>query len=70
MKTQPSKYLTRKEVLTRYGIGNTTLYRWIQDDSVRFPVPVQLGPRCVRWKLSELERWEAEREQEKQTDAA
>lgn len=64
MKTTPAKYLNRKQLLTRYGIGNTTLYRWIQDSSVRFPIPVQLGPRCVRWKLSALEQWEANREGE------
>ncbi|OQX36398.1 MAG: hypothetical protein B0D91_09110 [Oceanospirillales bacterium LUC14_002_19_P2] len=60
------KYLTRNEVLTRYGIGNTTLYRWIGDEEIRFPKPVQLGARCVRFLESALEQWEEKR----QTEAA
>ncbi|WP_252177481.1 AlpA family phage regulatory protein [Endozoicomonas sp. 4G] len=66
MTQQPQTYLTRQQVLTRYGIGNTTLYRWMQDSEVSFPKPVQMGPRCVRWKMSELEAWEEKR----QTEAA
>ena len=63
MKTTPTRYLTRRQLLTHYGIGNTTLYRWIKDSSVRFPTPVQFGPRCVRWKLSDLKAWELSREE-------
>ena len=51
-------YLTRKEVLQRFLIGNTTLYRWIKDG--QFPQPVRFGPRCIRWKLEQLENWEKE----------
>ena len=62
--SQQALFLSRQQVLTRYGIGNTTLYRWINDDSVNFPKPVQMGPRCVRWSISRLEQWEQERQEE------
>lgn len=58
---QGNVYLTNRQVRERYQIGNTTLYRWISDEHVGFPQPVQLGPRCVRWDLSQLQAWEARR---------
>ncbi|WP_062265277.1 helix-turn-helix transcriptional regulator [Endozoicomonas arenosclerae] len=64
MTAQAQTYLTRQQVLTRYGIGNTTLYRWMNDDTVSFPKSVQMGPRCVRWELSTLEAWEEQRKSE------
>ncbi len=54
-------YLTNQQVRKRYQIGNTTLYRWINDEQTHFPKPHQLGPRCVRWLQSELEAWESQR---------
>lgn len=54
-------YLTSQQVRERYQIGNTTLYRWINDEQTSFPKAHQLGPRCVRWLKSELEAWELER---------
>ena len=56
-----TQYLTRSQVLSRYSIGNTTLYRWIKDSSVVFPKPMRLGARTVRWSMAKLEKWEAER---------
>lgn len=53
-------YLTNQQVRKRYQIGNTTLYRWINDEQTHFPKPHQLGPRCVRWLQSELEAWESQ----------
>ncbi|MFK0572915.1 helix-turn-helix transcriptional regulator [Endozoicomonas sp.] len=52
--------LSRSEVLDRYGIGNTTLYRWLSDG--RFVEPIRFGPRCIRWKLQDLEAWEQQRQ--------
>ena len=66
MAKQNQNYLPRHKVLSRYEIANTTLYRWMNDETVNFPRPVKMGPRCVRWKVSELEIWEEKR----QTEAA
>jgi prophage regulatory protein len=50
-----SRFLRRKEVLARYGITNSTLYRWIEEG--RFPAPVKLveGGKASGWILEELE---------------
>ncbi|MGI2029113.1 helix-turn-helix transcriptional regulator [Endozoicomonas acroporae] len=60
----PDIYLSRQQVLNRYGISNTTLYRWIQDEAVGFPQSVQMGPRSVRWKVVDLEAREEKRQTE------
>lgn len=52
-----SRFLRRKEVLARYGVSNSTLYRWI--DEGLFPAPVKLtsGGRSAAcgWPVEELE---------------
>ena len=64
MNKSRQSYLARKQLLERYSIGNTTLYRWINDPKVAFPKPIQLGSRCVRWALADIEAWEANRKGE------
>ena len=49
-------YLNRLDVLDRYGIGSSTLYRWI--GSGYFPKPMRFGSRCIRWKTQDLEAWD------------
>jgi predicted DNA-binding transcriptional regulator AlpA len=50
-----SRFLRRKAVLARYGITNSTLYRWIEEK--KFPAPVKLveGGTAAGWPLEELE---------------
>lgn len=55
-------YLTRKQVLNRLGISGTTFWRWSNDSEINFPKAYTMGPRCVRWKVSELEAWEQARQ--------
>ena len=47
---------TRQQVLERYGIGNTTLYRWLREGL--FPQPIRYGPRTIRWRETDLIKWE------------
>ena len=42
------------------GVTEQTVWRWRKTDPT-FPRPVQLSPGCVRFKLAELEVWEATR---------
>lgn len=56
----PDVFLSDKKVAKRYDVHRSTLWRWIKSDA-RFPAPVLLSPGCTRWKLSDLEAWEAER---------
>jgi predicted DNA-binding transcriptional regulator AlpA len=53
-------YLTDKQVADRFGVNRVTVWRWRKTDPT-FPRPVQLSPGCVRFKLAELEVWEATR---------
>jgi prophage regulatory protein len=53
-------YLTDIQLAARYGVHRATPWRWakVYPD---FPKAVRLSPQCSRWKLSEIEAWEANR---------
>ena len=53
-------YLSDRQVAGRYNVGRATPWRWVKDSD--FPPPIKLGAGCTRWKLSDLEKWESERE--------
>ena len=55
------RYLKDSEVATRYSVHRDTPWRWCKEG--RFPAPVKLGPSCTRWRLADLEAWEASQEQ-------
>lgn len=43
------------DVCARTSMGKTSIYRKI--DQGTFPAPVQVGPKMVRWKKSEIDAW-------------
>ena len=51
-------YLSDVQLSARYGVHRTTPWRWAKSNPT-FPKPVTLTPGCTRWKLSEIEAWEA-----------
>lgn len=53
-------YLTVKQISSRYSVSVPTVWRWSRDG--KFPQPVKLGENCTRWKLEDIEAWEADRE--------
>ena len=53
-------YLSDIQLAARYSGHRTTPWRWAKADPT-FPKPVTLTPGCTRWKLSEIEAWEASR---------
>jgi len=55
-----SIFLQDKHVADRYGIGRVSVWRWLKTDPT-FPKPFKLSPGCVRWRLADLEVWEAAR---------
>lgn len=62
------KYLSVKQVSERLGISVPCVWNWVSTGpySVKdFPRPIKLGPQLVRWRLDELEAWEASRERAK-----
>lgn len=53
-------YLSDKQIADRYGVSRPTVWRWLKSDST-FPKPISLSPGCTRWRLCEIEAWEAAR---------
>ena len=56
---EEDRILTREDVLERTSIGAATMYRLIRAN--RFPRQVQLGPKRVGWRASDVDRWISER---------
>ena len=54
---QNDTYLSDKQVAERYNVGRATAWRWVQKGT--FPKPKKLSAGCTRWKLSDIEEWEA-----------
>lgn len=50
----PTIYLTDRQIGARYNVHHLTPRRWTD-----FPRPIRLTPGCTRWKLSDIEAWEA-----------
>ena len=53
-------YLSDRQLAGRYDIARPTIWVWLKKDPT-FPKPVKLTPGCTRWKLSQIEAWEAMR---------
>ncbi|WP_223428857.1 helix-turn-helix transcriptional regulator [Tateyamaria pelophila] len=54
-------FLTVDQVADRYNCSKFSIWRWVREGRQGFPSPISLSPGCTRWRLSDLERWEAER---------
>lgn len=55
-------FLSDTQIAARYGVHRSTPWRWSKTDPA-FPQPVTLTAGCTRWKLSDLEAWEAAKAQ-------
>lgn len=53
-------FLSDIQLGNRYGVHRSTIWRWVKTDS-DFPYPIVLSLGCTRWKLSDVEAWEARR---------
>ncbi len=51
-------FLSDRQLAARFNVHRLTPRRWVRDDAT-FPRPVKLSPGCARWRLSEIEAWEA-----------
>ncbi len=52
-------YLRDTDLAERYNVSRNTVWRWHREG--RIPSPIRLAPQSTRWKLAELEAWEASR---------
>lgn len=59
-RTMAETYLSDQQVARRYGVHRSTIWRWVKTDT-DFPRPIVLSLGCTRWKLGEVEAWEARR---------
>jgi prophage regulatory protein len=59
METQmPATYISDRHLAARYNVHHLTPRRWLKTEP-SFPKPIRLTPGCTRWKLSDIEAWEA-----------
>ncbi|BBF92833.1 hypothetical protein BLTE_15180 [Blastochloris tepida] len=54
------RYLSVKQLAERHSTSIATVWRRARTDA-SFPKPVRMSPGCTRWRLSDIERWEAAR---------
>ncbi len=52
---QSERLLRRSEVETATQLSRSTIYRLMR--AGLFPEPLQIGPRAVRWRESDLLAW-------------
>lgn len=50
------QFLPAREVWTRYGVSQMTLWRWLKETD--FPRPIYIG-RYRYWRLADLEEFES-----------
>ncbi len=55
------RYLNSRQVRERYGsISDMSLWRWLNNEALRFPKPLIINNRRF-WDQSSLEEWERTR---------
>ena len=47
--------IDRTEVEKRVGLTRSSIYDAMRKG--KFPVPLRVGPKAVRWRASEIEAW-------------
>lgn len=53
------KYVSDRDLAARYNIARPSLWRWVRQND--FPPPVRLSAGCTRWRIEQVESWEATR---------
>lgn len=53
------KYISDKYLANRLGVSRPTIWRWVRESI--FPNPKRFSKGVTRWKLSDIEKWEAEK---------
>lgn len=54
------RYASDKQLSDFLEVSRQTIWRWVREG--KFPAPIKLGPNCTRWRLSDVQAWEASRE--------
>ena len=56
------RMLRRRQVEEMTGLSRSTIYEWVR--AGRFPRPIPLGARMVRWQKTDIDKWIADRTRE------
>ena len=51
--------MRREEVEKRYGVSRSWIYSQMR--AGRFPEPIRISLRAVRWRVADLDEWAADR---------
>ena len=54
----PETFLRDTDLALRYGVARNTVWRWQRERS-DMPRAVRFSAGCTRWRLSDIEAWEA-----------
>ena len=54
-----TKYVSDSFLAERYSVHRVTIWRWVREG--KFPSPIKLTAGCSRWRMSDVERHEADR---------
>lgn len=52
------RFLRDTDLAARFGVSRNSVWRWHRERP-DMPRAVRLSPGCTRWRLSEIEAWEA-----------
>lgn len=50
-------FLTDVQVAKRYGVSRPTVWRWVSTG--KLPQPIRFSRGCTRWRIDQLEAFEA-----------
>ena len=53
-------FFTDKQLGDRWRVTRQTIWKWLREDPT-FPRPTRLSTGTTRWRLDEVETWEASR---------
>lgn len=56
-------YLSDISLAARFDIGRSTVWLWVKQG--KLPTPVKLNGTRTRWRLTDIEQWEAKQGGEK-----
>lgn len=51
-------FCSDRQLADRYNVSKPTIWRWLKSNP-DFPKPVRFSPGCTRWKIAEIEAYEA-----------
>ena len=64
-KMNETAYISVTQLARRFGVDRSTIWRWVQRGTLA--QPIRFSDQCTRWRIEDVEIFEREREQVKET---